>query len=148
MKRILALVPVIALGVFGTFIGDVPAAVNGPGIVFKAAFPEDAGCLSVSSYGGIVNNCATARWVKAALPISEGWHPTSVSIYGNSSMCYTVSTNGVGNGAHIGADTWTLAGPKAWQTLNTGDRYVWSWSPLLFSCLLESGGTIGSFSAQ
>jgi hypothetical protein len=108
---------------------------------------SDQGCFSASSYGGIVNNCNDARWISTSLAVPSGWNSTSVSIFGNNSMCMTVSTNGVGNGAHVGADTWTLGGPKTWQTLNTGNRFVWDWSPVVFRCLLEGGGVIGSFTA-
>ena len=141
------LVPVLALvGGLG-FAMDAHSAANGAGLTFKAYYPSDAGCFSSSSYGAIVNNCPDARWLSTSLPVPGGWHGTNVSIYGNGSMCQTVSTNGVGNGANIGAETWTVAGPKTWQTLNTGDRYVWDSSPVVFRCLLESGGVVGSFTA-
>jgi hypothetical protein len=139
------LIPVLA-GTLGIST-DARSATNGAGVVLKAYYPGDASCFSAWSYGGIANNCASARWVSTSLPVPWGFHGTSVSIYGSSSYCHTVSTNGVGNGANVGADTWTVAGPKTWQTLNTGIRYVWDWSPVVFECLLESGGVIGSFTA-
>jgi hypothetical protein len=123
------------------------SATNGAGVVMKPLYPGDTNCFSVNSYSGIVNSCASARWISTTLPVPGGWHTTNVSVYGNNTMCHTISTNGVGNGANLGADTWTLAGPKTWQTLATGDRFVWDWSPVLFECLLESGGVIGSFTA-
>jgi hypothetical protein len=141
----------LAILTVGALAGSAISGVNGPGVDFKAAYPADDACfqLSGSSYAGITNTCSTARLIVATLPITnEGWHPTSVSLFGSNSWCQTVSTNGVGNGAHVGPATWTTAGPQTWQTLNTGDRYVWSWSPLAFRCVLEPGGVIGSFSAQ
>lgn len=145
-----SLTPVLVAALAGVASTPMTAesATNGAGIALKAFYPSDAGCFSGYSYAGVVNNCSTARWISTTLPVPAGWHGTSVSVYGNGSMCHTISTNGVGNGANLGPDTWTLAGPKTWQTLNTGDRYVWDWSPVLFECLLESGGIIGSFTAQ
>jgi hypothetical protein len=150
MKKITALLGtgLCALAAVGSLAGSAFSQVNGPGIDFKAVYPGDAACFQVNSYGGIINTCTTARLIQASLPItSEGWHSTSVSLYGSNSWCQTVSTNGVGNGAHVGALTWTTAGPQTWQTLNTGDRYVWYWAPLAFRCVLEPNGVIGSFSA-
>lgn len=129
------------------FSPDAQSATNGAGLTLRAYFPSDAGCFSASSYGGISNNCPDQRWLSVSLPVPSGWHTTNVSIFGNNSMCQTVSTNGVGNGANVGAETWTLAGPRTWQTLATGDRFVWDWSPVVFRCLLEGGGVIGSFTA-
>jgi hypothetical protein len=139
----LALAAVMSLG------GNAVSGVNGPGVDFKAAFPSDASCIQISSYAGVINTCTTARFVIATLPITaEGWHPTSVSLYGSNSWCQVVSTNGVGNGAYIGPTVWTTAGPQTWQTLNTGNQYVWAWSPLVYRCVLEPNGMIGSISAQ
>jgi hypothetical protein len=123
------------------------SATNGGGVALKALYPGDASCFSGYSFAGVINNCTTARWISTTLPVPTGWHGTNVTVYGNGTMCHTISTNGVGNGANLGADIWTLAGPKNWQTLNTGDRYVWDWSPVLFECLLESGGIVGGFTA-
>lgn len=134
---------VASLGLFAT---SASANANGAGFDFRTANPADAGCLSLSSYGGVVNNCSTSKLITASLSVPAGVYATSVSIFGSNSYCQTVSTNGVGNGANVGAATWTVAGPPTWQTLNTGSRSVWSWSPVVFRCYLESGGVIGSFS--
>jgi hypothetical protein len=143
------LLPALAIAaVFGFSAQEAQSATNGAGFAFHANYPGDAGCFQVSSYGGIVNTCASAREITVSLPVPEGWHNTTISIYGSGSWCQTVSTNGVGNGANIGAQTWTTAGPKTWQTLNLGDRYVWNWSPVVFRCGLEAGGVIGSFTAS
>jgi hypothetical protein len=144
------LLPVAAVAVLGGFAGSAGAAVNGPGIHFKAAFASDASCFSrySPSFAGLINNCASSREIIATLPLTQvGWHPTSVSIYGNNSWCQSLSTNGVGNAAQVGPEVWTTAGPMNWQTLNLGDRYNWGWSPLVYRCWLQSGGIIGSFSA-
>jgi hypothetical protein len=150
LKRVATcLIPVLV----GAFVGvastpmEAQSATNGGGLLLHAYFPSDAGCFTTSSYGGIVNNCPSARWLSTSLSVPSGWHTTSVSIFGSNSMCLTVSTNGVGNGANVGANTWTVAGPQTWQTLSTGDRFVWDWSPVVFECLLESGGVVGSFTA-
>jgi hypothetical protein len=140
------LIPVIAAATLGVAVEDAHSGINGPGVVLKAAFPGDAGCLARHSYGGLINNCGYAVEVVGFLPvISEGWHPTSVSLFGNNSWCMSVTTNGVGNGANIGPDIWTSAGPKTWHTLNTGDRFVWSWAALTYRCGLEPGGIIGEY---
>jgi len=143
------LTPVLLASLAGVASTPLTAesATNGGGVVMKALYPGDASCFAVNSWSGIVNNCATARWISTTLPVPTGWHGTNMTVYGNSTMCHTVSTNGVGNAAHQGPDTWTLSGPKNWQTLNTGDRYAWDWSPVLFECLLESGGIVGGFTA-
>lgn len=138
-----------ALAVVGALAGNAISGVNGPGFDFKAVYPGDAACFQVSSFAALTNTCSTARLVQATLPItSEGWHPTSVSLFGSNSWCQTVSTNGVGNGAQVGPTVWTTAGPQTWQTLNTGDRYVWASTALTFRCVLEPGGVIGHFNAQ
>ncbi|WP_164013881.1 hypothetical protein [Pyxidicoccus trucidator] len=130
----------------GLFAASAGAAVNGAGFDFRAMNPADAGCLVRSSFGGVVNNCSTSKEVTASLSVTTtGVHPTSISMFGSNSWCQSVSTNGVGNGANVGAFTWTVAGPQTWQTLNTGDRTVWSWSPVVFRCSLEAGGIIGSY---
>jgi hypothetical protein len=126
---------------------DAEAATNGAGVALRAYFPGDESCFSGASYGAVVNNCTTARWLLTSLPVPTGWHTTNVSMFGSNSLCRTVSTNGVGNGANVGPDTWTVAGPQTWQTLATGDRFVWDSSPVVFECLLEPGGIIGSFTA-
>ena len=136
----------VVLAAFGMAVNDAQSSSNAPGIVLKAAFASDAGCLSRTTYADIRNNCSYAVEVAGFLPIlSEGWYPTKVVLYGNSSWCQSVSTNGVGNGAHIGAVVWTTAGPDSWQVLNLGDRYVWSWAALTFRCGLEPGGHIGEY---
>ncbi|MGC4070353.1 MAG: hypothetical protein QM784_37955 [Polyangiaceae bacterium] len=120
----------------------------GPGVAMHTSFGSQQGCVSRSSYGGIVNNCSYAVEVSGTLDVTQNaWHPTSVSIYGNSSWCQTVTINGVGNGAHVGAQVWTSAGPKSWQTLDLGSRYVWADMGLVFWCGLEPGGVIGNFRA-
>ncbi len=139
----------VAIAMIGALAGTAISGVNGPGFGFKAASPGDAACFQAFSWTGITNTCSTARVVVATLPItSEGWHPTSVSVRGSNSWCQSVVTNDVGNAAQTGAVTWTTAGPPTWQLLNTGDRYVWSWSSLTFRCLLEPGGVLGAFKAQ
>ena len=144
------LTPVLLGALAGVVSAPMTAesATNGAGVALKAYYSSDDSCFSGYSFAGIINNCTTARWVATTLPVPAGWHSTSVSLFGNSSFCHSVSTNGVGNGANVGPDVWTTAGPKSWQTLNTGDRYVWDWSPVVFRCLLESGGIIGSFTAS
>lgn len=139
-----------ALALAGALLATAAgAAWNGSGSQMKAYYPNESDCLVTNSYAGIINNCTYSVYVNATLAVNtETWHATSVSMYGSNSWCQTVSTNGVGNGANLGATTWTVAGPKTWQTLNTGSRYVWSWSPVLFWCLLEPGGVIGSFTAN
>ena len=151
MKKLTAVLgsSLFSIAVVGALAGSATSGVNGPGFDFKTVYPGDAGCFQVSSFAGLTNTCSTARLIQATLPItSEGWHPTSVSLYGSNSWCQTVSTNGVGNGAQVGPTVWTTAGPQTWQTLNTGDRYVWSWAALTYRCVLEPGGTIGAFYAQ
>jgi hypothetical protein len=144
MNRIKMLVAVCA----GVLAVSAQAAWNGSGSQMKAFYPSDAGCIRTNSYAAVINTCSYAVYVNATLPVaSEGWYNTSVSLFGSNSWCQSVSTNGVGNGANIGANTWTVAGPQTWQTLNTGSRYVWSWSPVLFWCLLEPTGQVGSFTA-
>lgn len=120
---------------------------NAPGIVLKAASGGNAGCLSrYTGYADIRNNCGSAVEVEGFLPIlSEGWYPTRIVLFGSNSWCQSVSINGVGNGAQVGAVTWTTAGPQTWQTLNLGDRFVWAWAALAFRCSLEPGGVIGEF---
>lgn len=138
----------LAIAGVAVLVTNADAAWNGSGSQMKAYYPSDAGCVRTNSFAGIINTCSYSVYVNATLPVQpEAWHATSVSIYGSNSWCQTVSTNGVGNGANLGSETWTVAGPQTWQTLNTGSRYVWSWSPLLFWCYLEPGGSVGSFTA-
>ncbi|WP_347985792.1 hypothetical protein [Methylomonas sp. AM2-LC] len=120
---------------------------NGPGNALHAAYPSTANCITTSSYAGVTNTCGYPVLVVGSLQVATGWHSTSVSIYGNNSNCQFLSTNGVGNGSNLGPVTYTLSGPKTWQTLNTSSIYVWDWSPLIVRCSLESGGIIGSFTA-
>jgi hypothetical protein len=147
MNRIMKyLVPVMTVVALGVAARDAHSGINAPGIVLKAAFASDAGCLSRSTYADIVNNCSYAVEVEGFLPVlAEGWHNTSISLFANNTWCLTVSTNGVGNGANIGATVWTTAGPRTWQTLNLGDRYVWAWAALAYRCGLEPGGVIGEY---
>jgi hypothetical protein len=116
-----------------------------PGVTFKASSGGDTGCLNRHSYGGIRNDCTYSVEVVGSVVVPEGWHATSINVYGNNSWCQSVSTGGNANSAStVGDATWTLAGPDAWNTLNTGDRYVYWNSTLVFRCSLESGGIIGS----
>jgi hypothetical protein len=141
------LVPAAALMTLAVAANDAHSGINAPGLVLKAVFASDAGCLSVNTgYADIKNNCAHAVEVEGTLPVlSEGWHNTSVSLFANNTWCQTISTNGVGNGANLGTVTWTTAGPRTWQTLNLGDRFVWSWAALSYHCGLEPGGVIGEY---
>lgn len=139
------LIPVLVGGL--AIATDAHAETNGAGLTFRAYFPSDESCFSATSYGAIVNTCTTARWMSASLPVPSGWHDTNVSIFGDNSMCQTVSTNGVGNGADVGAQTWTTAGPQTWQLLDLGSRFVWDTTPVVFRCLLEPSGIVGSFAA-
>jgi hypothetical protein len=144
-----SLLPMITVATLGAFAGSAEAAVNGPGFEFKAVTANDVSCFSRSSYGGLVNNCSTAKEVTATLPITaEGWYATTVTVYGSNSWCQSVSTDGFGNGAHVGPAAWISGASKTWLTLDTGSRYVWATTPLVFRCWLESGGIIGQFSAQ
>ncbi|RKG89749.1 hypothetical protein D7V97_42395 [Corallococcus sp. CA053C] len=147
MKAFQTLAKVCAFGVVALTAGTASAWQYYPGSAFKASFAGDVSCLNVQSYSAMRNDCTTARLVTATVPMwTVGWHPTSVSIYGNNSWCETTTVNGVGNGANLGATTYTLAGPLSWQTLNTGDRYVWEDSAIVFRCNLQPGGVIGGFS--
>lgn len=140
------LVPVAVLTTLGIAANDAHSGVNGPGIVLKAAFPGDAGCLSRTTFADIRNNCSYPVEVAGFLPVlSEGWHNTSISLFGSNSWCQSVTTNGVGNGANVGAVTWTTAGPQTWQALNLGDRFVWASAALDYRCGLEPGGVIGEY---
>src|ERR1041384_5560006 len=144
MKRFAALIPVLAAVGLAVVADDAHSTVN-PGISMKAAFTGDAGCLSrFTGYADLINNCGYAVEIAGWLPVAtEGWHPTSISLFTNNSWCQSVSTNGVGNGAQVGAVTWVTAGPRSWQTLNLGDRYVWA--GLAFRCVLEPGGVVGAY---
>lgn len=149
MSRIASvLVPLVAAVGLTAVVDDAHSGINGPGQSMRAAFGGDTGCLArFTGYADLINNCPYAVEISGALPVTfEGWHPTSISLFGNNSWCQSVTTNGVGNGAHIGPATWTTAGPKTWQTLNLGDRYVWAWAALDFRCVLEPGGVIGEYS--
>lgn len=141
------LLPLVTLISGGLLVSDARSASN-PGSDFKSGYAGDVGCISQINYGAIYNHCATAREVVATITVEPGWHPTSVTIYGNSTWCHTVTTNTVGNAAHIGTEVWTTAGPDSWQTLNTGNRYVWAGYALVFRCSLEPGGQIGIFNAD
>jgi hypothetical protein len=124
------------------------AQTNGAGIDLHAAYPSAASCITTSSYAGVTNTCSYSVLVEGTLQgLATGYHTTSVSIYADNSSCQFLSTNGVGNGSFLGPVTYAVSGPKSWQTLNTGSIYVWSWSPLIVRCTLESGGIIGSFTA-
>ncbi len=144
-KTICTVAPALALAALATLGSEAQSANNSPGIAFKAAFPGDAACLSrYTGFGDLRNNCTRAVEVIAVINVqSEGWHPTKVAIHGNNSWCQSVTTNAVGNGAQVGATTWTTAGPASWQTLNLGDRYVWNWAALVYRCGLEPSGVIG-----
>ncbi|AFE03912.1 hypothetical protein COCOR_01176 [Corallococcus coralloides DSM 2259] len=146
MKGFQTLAKVCAFGVVALSAGTAAAWQYYPGAAFKAAYASDASCFNVSSYSALVNNCTTTRLAIATVPMwTAGYHPTTVQIYGNNSWCETTTVNGVGNGAHLGTATYTVAGPMAWQTLNTGDRYVWEDFAIVFRCGLQSGGVIGGF---
>ncbi len=133
----------------GMLTGSAIADESKPGVAFKAAHSADASCINTVSYGAIINDCTTSRMVVATLPnMSLGNHPTSVAVFGSNTWCQSVTTDSRGNGLHIGALTWTIAGPQTWQTLDTGDRTSLGWSPLTFRCRLEPGGMIGMLRAQ
>ncbi|MBN8469567.1 hypothetical protein JYJ95_23945 [Corallococcus exiguus] len=147
MKAFQTLAKVCAFGVVALTAGTAGAWQYYPGIAFKAAYAGDTSCFNVHSYSGIRNDCTTARTVIVSVPMwTVGNHPTAVSIYGNNSWCDTTTVNGVGNGANLGATTYTVAGPMTWQTLNTGTRYVWEDTAIVFTCGLQAGGIIGAFS--
>jgi len=128
-----------------TLVSAVAGAAAIPGATFQAAQGGNAGCLNRHSYGGIRNDCSYSVEVVNSIVVPDGWRQTSVNIYGNNSWCQSVGTGGNANSSSTpGPIVWTLAGPDAWNTLNTGDRPV-SWNtPLVFTCMLESGGIIGS----
>jgi hypothetical protein len=146
-KKTLSVVQLGAVSLAVVMAGPAHAAWEGyPGIHFKGANPGDADCIVRHSYSGVRNDCPTARTVVATVPVTAvGWYNTTVSVYGNNSWCRTTTVNGVGNGAHLGSATWTVAGPMTWQTLNTGSRYVWQDMSIVFDCELQSGGVIGGF---
>ncbi|MBN9688030.1 MULTISPECIES: hypothetical protein [unclassified Corallococcus] len=146
MKRFQTLAKVCAFGVVALSAGTAAAWQYHPGAAFKAAYAADAACFNVSSFSALVNNCSTLREAIATVPMwTVGYHPTTVQIYGNNSWCESTTVNGVGNGAHLGAITYTLAGPMQWQTLNTGDRYVWEDYAIVIRCGVQSGGALGGF---
>jgi hypothetical protein len=126
---------------------DAHSATNGAGLIMKAYYATDAACFSSFNYGAVINTCPTARWLSTSLSVPAGWHSTSVSIFGNNSYCHTATTNNVGMPYSIGPDVGTLTASRDWNSLDTGDRFVYDWSPVVFECLLESNGVIGSFSA-
>lgn len=137
-----------------SLVANQTLAVTGPGATMKNSYPQDNSCLSTSSYGGIINNCAYSVQVVGTLQLSPGNHPTSIRINGNNSWCQTLSINGVGNAAFVGPQVYTSSGPKNWQTLNLGTLSVYdgpdgnSETGTLFSCSLEAGGVIGNFTAK
>jgi hypothetical protein len=146
MKGFQTFAKVCAFGVVALSASTAAAWQYYPGSAFKAYFASDTSCFNVGSYSALRNDCSTTRTVIASIPMwTVGNHPTTVQIYGNNSWCETTTVNGVGNGAHLGATTWTVAGPMAWQTLNTGTRYVWEDYALVFTCGLQAGGVIGGF---
>ena len=146
-RLVTPLLPLAVLVSGGLFVSDASSSTS-PGTDFQAGYAGDVGCISQTNYGAIYNHCATAREVVAAVEVQPGWHPTYVSIYGNSSWCHTVTTDGNGNAPHIGPDVWTTAGPDSWQTLNTGNRYVWAGTALVVRCGLEPGGQISLFNVH
>jgi len=151
MHRIISkFAPCVAIGAFAMLTAkDGFCTLTGPGVTMNAYYASDVGCFNGQSYGAITNNCSTSRWVVGTLDVSQNvYHATSVYVYGSSTMCHSVQINGVGNGADVGPDTWTTAGPKTWQNLNTGSRYAFSGTGLLFRCLLEPGGIIGRISVD
>ena len=155
MNKTLSIAIAIALAAGIATVGSSHSAsadeVKSTGLEFKAAYASQASCLSRSgsSYAGVQNTCSYRVEVVAWIPIvTAGWKDTSVFVFGNNTWCQTVATNDVGNGANIGSTVWTTAGPETWQSLNTGSRYVWSWSPLLVRCGLDAGETIGAAHAQ
>jgi hypothetical protein len=151
MNRITtSLVSVITFATIGLAAHDAYSGINAPGLALKASFPGDAACLSPNTgYADIRNNCSYAVEVSGTLPVlSEGWHDTSITLFGSSSWCQSVSINTVGNGAQVGAPTWTTAGPPTWQTLALGSRYVWAWAALDFRCVIEPGGVVGEFASN
>jgi hypothetical protein len=150
MNRISTRILSLTLPVFAIMMPAVSARANtSPGAMFKAAYASQASCINVSSYGQLVNNCSYSVLVEGSVPVTENaWHATSVSIAGNNSWCQTVTINGVGNGANVGNQVWTSAGPVTWQTLDTGARYVWSTMGVAFRCGLEPNGAIGLFTAN
>jgi hypothetical protein len=143
-KYLIPAATVLALGMIGE---EAHSSSNAPGSELHAAQGGNAGCLSRhTGYADVRNNCAFAVEVEGFLPIlAEGWYPTRLVLFANNSWCQSVTTNGVGNGAHIGPATWTTAGPQTWQVLNLGDRFVWAPSALAFRCVLEPGGVIGEY---
>ncbi|RKH56151.1 hypothetical protein [Corallococcus aberystwythensis] len=146
MKAFQTLAKVCAFGVVALSAGTAAAWQYYPGAAFKAAYASDAACFSVYSFSALTNTCTTHRLAIATVPMwTVGYHPTTVQIYGNNSSCETTTVNGVGNGANLGAPTYTVAGPMTWQTLNTGDRYVWEDFAIVFRCNLQPNGILGGF---
>lgn len=147
MNRIATTLAPIAL--IATLAFTVQDAQSGdhPGLAFKATFAADAGCLSrYTGWGDLRNNCAYPVDVSAVLAVpSDAWSPTKVYLVGNASWCRSVTINAVGNGLQVGPQVWTTGGPKVWQSLNLGDRYVWGNTSLVFNCGLEPGGVIGEY---
>jgi hypothetical protein len=150
MKLIMTRALALSLPALALTLSAAPAhAYTLPGVTLKAAFAGDNGCVNVSSYGGVVNNCDHAVQLQASIPASDNnWHPTSVAIFGNNSWCQTVTINAVGNGAQVGNTVYTSAGPANWQTLDLGSRFVWPNTGITFRCGLEPNGQIGNFTAQ
>jgi hypothetical protein len=139
--RLVAICSVIGIGL----VSGAATAAAIPGVTFKSADGGSAGCLKQHSFGGIRNDCSDAVMVVGSAVVPEGSHSTYVEMFGNSSWCQAVSTGGNANSASKpGSVVWTSSGPDAWSRLNTGDVFVYWNSTLVFQCLLESGGIIGS----
>jgi hypothetical protein len=133
--------------------GDASANVNAPGLAFHGAYPWDEACLhrSSASFGSVRNVCSTNVMVVAWLPVTTpGWYSTSVYAHGaGATWCASYTLDWLnGNVMHMGEMTWHSPGPMAWQSLDTGDRYVWSNTPLMFRCLIEPDGHLGAFHAN
>ncbi|CAM4309993.1 hypothetical protein G4177_05135 [Corallococcus sp. ZKHCc1 1396] len=146
MKGFQTLAKVCAFGVVALSAGTAAAWQYHPGYAFKAYYAGDTGCFNPNSWSSIRNDCTTTRTLIASVPMwAVGNHPTTVQIYGNNSWCQSLTVNGVGNAGQVGPVVYTVAGPMAWQTLNTGTRYVWEDYAIAIHCGLQPGGVIGGF---
>jgi hypothetical protein len=122
------------------------------GFHFRPASPADAGCFSRYNYGGLRNDCSTARTVIATVPhMGSGWYSTSVTVLGNNTWCRSLSIGDKGDYANGSTSpAWTISGPMTWQNLNMSLVGIFNNTnqSILVECGLQSGGVIGSVSVS
>jgi hypothetical protein len=135
----------------GALISSALAEEVRPGVDFKPAVAPSASCLVSPSAGVLRNDCPGVQEIVATLPnLPAGPHATSVMLFGTVlSACRSMTIGPQGGGVEVGPLTASPIPGMSWRTIDTGIRNsLFGTVPIVFRCMLESGGMIGSFRAS